>query len=149
MAALCVVSDLLIILMLYFSLLLERFFQKMSARDVQEHILSADDFAVVMKPMPSRKRPYDLVELKAYMTVWVENILNLEPRNFVDPETGLSDQNQNKVFNIYFGENDYTKTKIMLDVAKLLKQKKYLDKKAKLFDKNYDDEILDLNRLAK
>lgn len=81
-----------------------------------------------MKPMPSRKRPYELNELKAYMTVWVENILNLEPRNFIDPETGLTDPNQNKVFNIYFGEDNYTKIRKMLDIAKLLKEKKKLNK---------------------
>ena len=37
----------------------------------------------------------------------------------------------------------------MLDIAKLLKEKKKLDKKTKLYDSNHEDDIFQLNQIAK
>ena len=99
--------------------------------------MTANDFALVIKPIP--KRPHDLVELKAYIWSWVESILEKEPRNFINPETGLTDGNQNKLFNIYFGESNYKKLNKMLEISKLLKKKKILDKKTKLFEQDFED----------
>jgi hypothetical protein len=63
---------------------------------------------LVFKPLPKKDR-HNLLELKAYIWSWVENILEKEQRNFINPETGMTDGNQNKLFNIYFGESNYKK----------------------------------------
>jgi hypothetical protein len=61
----------------------------------------------------------------------------------------MSDINQNKVFNIYIGINNYWKMNVYLDIAKLLKRKKILVKKSKIMNKDYKNEIKKLDVLAK
>jgi predicted GIY-YIG superfamily endonuclease len=90
-----------------------------------------------------------LLELKAYIWCWIENILEKELRNFINPETGMTDENCRKLFNIYFGESNYKKLIKMQNITKLLKKKKILDKKSKLFALDFESEIKELNREAK
>jgi hypothetical protein len=77
LAVCCVASDLLITLLLYLSLICLRNFQKMSTNDVQEHLLTADDFAVCFKQLPPKSGKH-LNELKANIWIWAENILRRE-----------------------------------------------------------------------
>ena len=51
-ALVCVGSDLLIVFLMYISLILLENFQKQVINDVQESILTADDFTVCLKEFP-------------------------------------------------------------------------------------------------
>jgi hypothetical protein len=85
-----VVTDLLSILVIYVSLLCLKSFQKSTVHDTQEYLLTADDFSLCFEELPSEVE--DMVELKAYLWAWVENILNKEKVNLLNQDTGKTDQ---------------------------------------------------------
>lgn len=89
----CVCSDLLIILLLYISLLLLESFQNSMISDVQESILTADDFSVCIKELPvvPIEKNEQMNQLKAMMWAWVENILKLEGGQYLNPEDAQDD----------------------------------------------------------
>ena len=76
-----VLTDLLIILVVYLSLLCLRGFQKKAVHDIQESLLTADDFTLCFQELPPVE---DIQELKANLWAWVENILNKEPVNLIN-----------------------------------------------------------------
>lgn len=61
----------------------------------------------------------------------------------------MSDINQNRVYNIYIGINNYWKMNVYLGIADLLKRKKALTKKSKIFKKDHKEEIKFIDQLAK
>ena len=65
----------------------------MSTNDVQEHLLTADDFAVCFKELPP-KCGKNLSEFKANLWIWAENILKKEGiQTLLNPETATPDKN--------------------------------------------------------
>ena len=104
----------------------------MTTNDVQEHLLTADDFTLCFKQLPT-KSGYHLGELKAYMWIWVENILKKEGiQTMLNPETATPDQNQNELMNIYFGVKEYWSLNKHLAISKNMKKRMKLRKTAKL-----------------
>lgn len=87
MSLFCVFSDLLITLLLYISLICLKNFQDLTKEDVQEHLLTADDFSICIKSLPPAEET-DVKELKAYFHSWVENIMRNEDNSaYLDPDT--------------------------------------------------------------
>ena len=82
-----------------------------------------------------------MTELKANIWQWAENILNNHEEDLMNPEIGKSDINQNRVYNVYIGIDNYWKMNVYLGIADLLKRKKALTKKSKIFNKDYKNEI--------
>lgn len=66
-----------------------------------------------------------------------------------NPETGKPDINQNKLYNIYIGIDNYWKMNVYLRIAELLKEKKKLTKKQKIKNKDFKDEIKYIDQMAK
>lgn len=64
LAFICVLSDLAIVVSLYLSLLLLRSFQSKAVNDVQESLLTADDFCIAIRDLPPGR---NVNELKAHL----------------------------------------------------------------------------------
>ena len=129
----CVVCDLLITLLLYLSLICLRNFQKMSTNDVQEHLLTAGDFAVCFKQLPPKSGKH-LNELRANIWIWAENVLRMEGvQTMLNPETATPDKNQNELMNVYFGVAEYWKLNKLLAISKNMKKRLRYRKRAKLY----------------
>ena len=145
LAVCCVASDLLITLLLYLSLICLRNFQRMSTNDVQEHLLTADDFAVCFKQLPTGSGKH-LNELRANVWVWAENILRMEGvQTMLNPETATPDKNQNELMNVYFGVAEYWKLNKLLDISKNMKKRMKLRKKTKLYKQDHEAAMEALN----
>ena len=82
------------------------------------------------------------------MWAYVENILNKESVDLLDPETGRRDKNQNEVMNVYFGLSAYRKLDLLKEIGVILKQKHVYQRRMQLGKSNYTRKIESLNQKA-
>lgn len=100
--------------------------------EVNASLLTAEDFAVVIKHLPPREDFKTVKELKVKLWHHLEKVL--EKENSV---TGQKDtDNSSKIMNIHFGMTDFSKLKILMQVYDLIKQQFRVDILLTKDDKN-------------
>lgn len=97
--------------------------QLLTNQDINNTIVMAEDFSVLMVGLPNHE---SVRGLKSEMWEWIEMVNKKEPVSLETLE-GDKDQNQDTLMSINYGLSDYGRLDYMLKMADLLKEKKRLE----------------------
>ena len=80
MALFVVIGDVVVVFLLYISLVCLKNFQQRMINEIGQQTLTADDFAICIKNLPSNpvSDQQELMQMKAMIWAWAENVLNKE-----------------------------------------------------------------------
>ena len=92
--------DLIITFIFWCSLLGLKKLQEAQEKEMNGEAVSVSDFSVMVTVEPYTET---LDDLTAVYYAWAENICSREALNFIDPNTGEPDDNQNQVWNVQLG----------------------------------------------
>lgn len=120
-----VVLDLIICFGFWCSMISLGILQGATKNEISAGTVTAVDYTVVIKQQPHIEA---LEDLPGVYFAWVENINSMENEEFVDPNTGDVDENQNNVYNVNLGLTNMGYMWYMKEMGKLLVQKKRNDK---------------------
>lgn len=123
-----IVLSLIISLYMYVYIWLESFiinsfyrlekYESIADNEVNDSLLTAEDFAVVIKNLPEREAFNSVKELKALLWDYLEKVVKDEKSIFKN-QNGA---NIHKIMNIHFGLTDFSKLKILMKTYNLIKE---------------------------
>jgi len=102
-AFIVVILDIAIGFLFYFGLQHMKVMQLLTNQDINESIVMAQDFSVLLVGLPSHA---SVRSLKTEMWNWIETVNEKEPERAVTLE-GEPDLNQDSLMSINYGLNDY------------------------------------------
>ncbi|CDW91797.1 UNKNOWN [Stylonychia lemnae] len=114
-----VILDVVIIFSLIFSLYALEAYEKREDKLINRSLLTSEEFAIVIKHLPSRDDYFSIKELKVLLWNHLERVIKNEPQVLL---LNKQSQNDHKILNIHFGMTDFGKLKILIRIYDLLKQ---------------------------
>ena len=127
-AIIVVLFDLLICVVYFFSCIALKMYQMTTSYEINEALITANDFGVQVKNVPPHT---SIRELKAVLWCWAEHVLDREGDDLINPKSQAVDINQNNVMNISFGLTEYGRMEYMMKMSEQLKIKKKYELKMK------------------
>eukprot|EP00347_Sterkiella_histriomuscorum_P007541 403348527 len=113
-----VILDVAIVLSLIISLYILEKYETIEDKEINESLLKAEHFAVVIKKLPPREEFNSIKELKAQLWNHLEQVVKQEPS--IQNDQNIA--NNQKIMNIHFGLSDFSKLKILIQIYNLIKE---------------------------
>ena len=131
--------DVLIVISFFISFYILGGFERQEEKDINKHLLTTEDFAIVVKTLPSHHDYNSLKELKALLWNHLEQVIADEPQ--VHHHLQKQNDNNSQIVNIHFGMTQFGRMKMLLNIYNDMKEQLRQEKRQscdKTDDGKYD-----------